>query len=184
MSDAPPPIALIGLMGAGKSTVARILGERMAGSVADLDSMIEAEEGRPIPELFAREGEGWFRRREAELLARVLSGPVSVVACGGGIVLDPGSRERLRASCRVVWLEAPPEVAAERLVHESHERPLLGPGAPRERLSDLLEARRDLYSATARVRVDTAGRSPEAVADAVLAALGASGAGPAAEPRG
>lgn len=182
-----PPVALIGLMGAGKSTVARILGERLAGSVADLDSMIEAEEGCRISALFAREGEAWFRAREAELLERVLAAPVSVLACGGGIVLDPGSRERLRGSCRVVWLEARPEVAAGRLRHESAERPLLGAGPPRERLAELLDARRALYAETAHVRIDTSGRDPEAVADAVVAALDGWPAdlrGPAAERRG
>ncbi|MEO5618947.1 MAG: shikimate kinase [Candidatus Eisenbacteria bacterium] len=179
-----PPIALIGLMGAGKSTVARILGERLAGSVADLDSMIEAEEGRRIPALFAGEGEAWFRRREAELLERVLAGPARVLACGGGIVLDGGSRDRLRRSCRVVWLQASPELAAERLVNETHERPLLGSGPRRERLSELLETRSELYEATAHVRVDTVGRDPEAVAGAVLAALADWRAEPAAEPRG
>lgn len=184
VEEALPPIALIGLMGAGKSTVARILGERLAGSVADLDSMIEAEEGHSISALFAREGEAWFRRREAELLEQVLAGSVRVLACGGGIVLDAGSRERLRRSCRVVWLEASAEAAAERLAHEWRERPLLVPGPARERLSELLEARRELYGATAHVRVETAGRDPEAVAGAVLAALAEWHAGPAAEPRG
>jgi len=177
MRDGAPPIALIGLMGAGKSTVARVLGERLGVSVADLDSMIEAEEGCTISELFAREGEPWFRRREHELLERVLAGPARVLACGGGIVIDPRSRELLHRRCRVIWLEATPAVAAERLVHESRERPLLGGGPPRERLGALLEARRSLYETTAHRRVDTGGRDPEAVATAVLEAVAALEAG-------
>jgi len=188
--DETRPIALIGLMGAGKSTVARILGERLGVSVADLDSMIEAEEGHPIAELFEREGEAWFRRRERDLLERVLAGPVRVLACGGGVVLDPASREHLRRVCRVVWLRVPPEVAAARLAGPGpgpgfaggHGRPLLGSGPPGERLTDLLAARGTLYDATAHLRVDTAGRDAEAVADAVLSAL-PTVAGPEAELR-
>lgn len=184
--DETRPIALIGLMGAGKSTVARILGERLGVSVADLDSMIEAEEGHPIAELFAREGEAWFRRRERELLERVLAGPVRVLACGGGVVLDPASRERLRRDCRVVWLRVPPETAAERLTGpgagSAAGRPLLGTGPPGARLAELLTARGALYDATAHLRVDTAGRDPQAVADEVLAAL-PTAAGPEAELR-
>jgi len=175
MREGSPPIALIGMMGAGKSTVARVLGERLGVSVADLDSMIEAEEGCTIAELFAREGEPWFRTRERELLERVLAGPARVLACGGGIVLEPRSRDLLRRRCRVVWLEASPEEAAERLVQESHERPLLGSGPPRERLAALLEVRRGLYESTAHRRVDTGGRDPEAVASAVLEALSVPG---------
>src|SRR5690242_2685082 len=103
--DDSKPIALIGMMGAGKSSVARVLGERLGVSVADLDGMIEAIEGTSIAELFERAGEPWFRRREGELLAEALRSGVRVVACGGGIVLDPARRQLLRERCRVVWLE-------------------------------------------------------------------------------
>ena len=108
------PIALIGLMGAGKSAVARALGERLGVSVADLDGMIEAVEGCSVAELFERAGEAWFRRREGELLADALASGVRVVACGGGVVLDPERRRLLRERCRVVWLEVSPEAAAQR----------------------------------------------------------------------
>src|SRR2546428_699372 len=78
------PIALIGLMGAGKSSVARVLGEQLGAGVADLDGMIEAVEGCSVTELFERAGEAWFRRREGELLDEALRSGVRVVACGGG----------------------------------------------------------------------------------------------------
>ena len=77
------PIALIGLMGAGKSTVARVLGERLGVAVADLDGMIEATEGASVAELFERAGEAWFRRRESELLAEALRSGVRVVLSSG-----------------------------------------------------------------------------------------------------
>lgn len=169
------PIALIGLMGAGKSVVARALGERLGVSVADLDGMIEAVEGCSVAELFERAGEAWFRRREGELLADALASGVRVVACGGGVVLDSTRRAMLRERCRVVWLEVPPEEAARRVAASSTDpvrtRPLLAGGPAVERLTQLLAERAPLYGEAAHVRVPTAGRSPEQVADGVLAAL-------------
>src|SRR5215471_4874316 len=172
--DGERPIALIGLMGAGKSSVARVLGERLGASVADLDGMIEAVEGCSVAELFERAGEAWFRRRESELLAEAIRSGVRVVACGGGVVLDPERRRLLRERCRVVWLEATPESAATRLetAVATSARPLLAGRPARERLAELLEARAPLYAEAAHARVATDGRSPEQVADAVIAAVG------------
>jgi len=169
------PIALIGLMGAGKSSVARVLGERLGVGVADLDGMIEATEGCSVAELFERAGEAWFRRRESELLAEALRSGVKVVACGGGIVLDADRRRTLRDRCRVVWLEASPTVAASRVSalggDPARVRPLLAGRPARERLEQLLAERAPLYAEAAHVRVSTEGRTPEQVADAVLVAL-------------
>lgn len=169
------PIALIGLMGAGKSAVARALGERLGTSVADLDAMLEAIEGGTVADLFARSGEAWFRRREGELLADIVGSGVGVIACGGGIVLEPARRELLRTRCVPVWLEVTPEEAARRLTAEPGEpaavRPLLAGGATLGRLGTLLAERAPLYAEVARLRVPTDGRNPAAVADAVLAGL-------------
>lgn len=170
----PRPIALVGLMGAGKSAVARVLGERLGVSVADLDAMIEAVEGCTVGELFERAGEAAFRRREGEWLAQALNAGASVVACGGGIVVDASRRSALRERCRVVWLEVSPREAARRIAGDATVRPLLGGVAePEARLAALLAERAPLYAEVAEVRVPTDGRTPEAVADAVLAALGA-----------
>ena len=174
--DGERPIALIGLMGAGKSAVARVLGERLGVSVADLDGMIEAVEGCSVAELFERAGEAWFRRRESELLAEAIRSGVQVVACGGGVVLDADRRRLLRERCRVVWLEASPAIAAARLEASGGDAPSLRPllaGRPaRERLETLLRERAPLYAEAAHARVLTDGKSPEQVADAVLAAIG------------
>jgi shikimate kinase len=159
------PIALIGLMGSGKSAVARELGERLGTSVADLDALIESEEGRPIAHLFEQEGEPWFRRREGIALDRVLAAGVGVVACGGGIVLVPEHRRRLRDACFTVWLEVAPAEAAARLEGETLLRPLLAGAPPAERLAALLEGRAALYGEVAHLRIDTSGRSPVAVAE-------------------
>ena len=168
------PIALIGLMGAGKSAVARVLGERLGAVVADLDAIIEAEEGAPIAELFERAGEAWFRRREIEHLETVLAVGADLIACGGGIVIDPRGRALLSERCRVVWLEVEPAEAARRVAASSGLRPLLAGQVPEQRLAELLAERAPLYAAVAHVRVVTDGRTPAEVADAALQALGAS----------
>ncbi len=166
------PIALIGLMGAGKSAVARALGERLGVSVADLDAMIEAEEGRSIAELFEREGEAAFRLREGELLERVLVAGVRVLACGGGIVLDQRHRALLRSRCRVVWLKVRPETAAARLAGTTDSRPLLAGGEATARLREILAAREGLYRETAHHELDAEAGDPLAVSTAVLTAVG------------
>lgn len=169
------PIALVGMMGAGKSVVARLLGERLGASVADLDAMIEAVEGCSIAELFERSGEAGFRRREGELLAQVLNQGVRVVACGGGIVTQPDRRRELRERCTVVWLEVSPAEAARRVTSGSGAparlRPLLAGGDPEARLRELLAQREPHYAEVAHVRVATDGLAAPQVADAVLRAL-------------
>ena len=164
------PLALVGLMGAGKSAVARILGERFGVTVADLDAFIEAEEGCTIAEFFEREGEAYFRRREGEVLRQALEAGARVIACGGGVVLDPAHRAFLHDRCRVVWLEVSPAEAARR-VGDAGGRPLLAGAPPLPRLTDLLAARGPLYADVGHLRITTDGRTPEQVADAVLAAV-------------
>src|SRR5262245_57852142 len=172
---APPPdrpIALVGLMGAGKSAVARILGERLGAAVADLDAFIEAEEGCSIAELFDREGEAWFRRREGEVLRQALDAGARVIACGGGVVLDPAHRRLLRERCRVAWLEVAPAEALRR-IGATAGGPLLAGAEPGSRRPALLAERPTLYAAVAGDRIATDGLDPDRVADRVLAAAGA-----------
>jgi shikimate kinase len=164
------PIALVGLMGAGKSAVADVLGERLGTAVADLDAMLEAETGCSVAELFAREGEPAFRRREAALFERVQAAGAGVIACGGGLVLDPRCRELLRTGCRTVWLEVAPATAARR-IGAGAGRPLLHGAPPVERLATVLGERSSLYAEVAGARVTTEGRTAAEVADAVMEAL-------------
>lgn len=172
---APRPIALVGLMGAGKSAVARRAAARLGVAVAVLDERIEAAEGATVAELFARHGEAWYREREARELASALEAGAGVIDCGGGIVLHPAARETLARRCRTVWLEVSPAEAARRVAGDAGSRPLLAGGPAAPRLEALLAERAPLYLGVALARVPTDGRDPDAVAGGVLHALGEGG---------
>ena len=169
------PIALVGLMGAGKSAVAQALGERLGASVADLDSMIEAVEGCGIADLFERSGETWFRQRESDLLAQALASNVRVIACGGGVVLGEDRRALLRERCVTVWLEVSPAEAARRVAGEGRktaaERPMLAGADALERLEQLLAERAPFYAEVAAIRVPTDGLTPVDIAQAIVTEL-------------
>lgn len=160
-------IFLIGFMGAGKSTVASILGERLGLPVLDLDAVIESAAGMSISEAFSRHGEAWFRERERQALESVALMPRAVVACGGGVVLDPGNRAILKRAGVVVYLEVTAAEAVAR-VGDTATRPLLtGPGGALAATS-LLSAREALYTASADITVETVGRSASEVASTVI----------------
>jgi len=170
MNDARA-IALIGLMGAGKTCVARALAGRLGHPVEDLDERVEARAGCTVAEVFAREGETEFRRREGEALEAALAAGARVLACGGGIVLDPGNRARLRERCRVVWLEVSPREAGRRIEADAVSRPLLAGGPVEARLKALLRERAPFYESIAELCVITDGRDPDEVAGVILDAL-------------
>lgn len=171
---------LVGMMGAGKSTVGALAGAALGWRFVDVDAEIERRGAAPVAELFAKEGEPAFRRLESEVLAECLAseGP-AVIAAGGGVVLDPANRVRIAEGSTVVWLRAPAEALAQR-VGDGGGRPLLaGQGDPAARLAELLRQRAPLYSAVADAIVDVDGRSPEEVAAEVVAvACAGDGAAP------
>jgi len=168
----PPKVLLVGQMGAGKSTVARLLAARWPGYRAvDLDALVEARAGATIAELFRARGEAAFRALEAEVLGELLAlAEPLVVATGGGAPCQPGAIERMRAAGIVIWLAAPPGVLAARALGDT--RPLLGgldlAGAERT-LASQLEVRRRFYE-QADLVVDAAA-PPDEVASAIDRAL-------------
>lgn len=162
-------VLLIGFMGAGKSTVAQIVGERLGLPVVDLDSIIESSEGRSIADIFDREGEAAFRALESRALASLEGAPRSVVACGGGVVLADENRAVMSRLGTVVYLVVSAGETIAR-VGSDPARPLLQRGALSA--SQLLASRESLYSAAADVSIDTVGRTAEEVADLVVAAVG------------
>jgi shikimate kinase len=167
-------IVLVGMMGAGKSTVGRRMAEQLGWRFFDSDSQVMAETGRTVPELFAERGEATFRAEEARVLVEALSGsqPV-VVSAAGGVVLTESNRKLLTQSGTVVWLRADPQTLARR-VGTGEGRPLLGDD-PATALVDLYEVRRPLYESVASVVVDVDGLTPHQVVDRVLAEVGIDG---------
>lgn len=162
--DTTPRVVLVGPMGAGKTTVAELLGARWGVTVRDTDHDVEAGAGRTISEIFVDEGEQGFRSRERAAVAEALAAHPGVLALGGGAVLDPDTREALRAH-RVVFLEVGVSDAVKR-VGLGITRPMLM-GNMRARIKALLEERLPVYREVASITVHTDGRTPEDVADEV-----------------
>lgn len=157
------------MMGAGKSTLARLIADRLGRKVSETDQVVEDLAGRPIPQIFNHDGEETFRDLERRAVAEVARHHDRVIALGGGAVLDRVNVDRLRESAALVYLEAPAAVLAERLAATGgDERPLLdGADDLRERVTELLARRAPRYAAVADHTVDAFG-TPEEVAEAVL----------------
>jgi shikimate kinase len=165
-----PKVVLVGLPGAGKSTVGRRLAKILVAEFADTDELIEAAQGRRVPEIFAADGEPGFRAIEARTIAGALRDFDGVLAFGGGALTDSGTRARLADSgIPVAWLVAPLETLVER-VGEVHGRPLLD-GDPAARLADLAAERGPVYETAATLTVHTEHRTPGQVAAFIAARL-------------
>jgi len=162
-------IVLVGLMGAGKSSVGRRLAKRLGLSFSDADQEIEKAADCSIDEIFARHGEAAFRDGERRVIARLLDGPPHVLATGGGAFMDTETRAAIRDRGISIWLRADLEVLLERVMRRDH-RPLLKHGDPRQILQNLM-AERDPVYAQADLTV-TSGQGPhEDVVEEVVAAL-------------
>ncbi len=161
-------LVLVGLMGAGKSTVARALADRLGRRLVDTDSVIEARTGRTVREIFADDGEPAFRDLEAQMLADALADPEpTVIAAAGGVVLRDENRAALRSSgARVVWLAADPAVLLDRVRAGGH-RPALD-ADPAGTLRRMHETREPLYREVADLIVSVDGRSVGDVVEAIL----------------
>ena len=160
---------LVGMMGAGKSSVGRPLAEALGYRFLDADTALEQAARRPIPEIFASEGEEGFRELETAMLDGIAAWHSLVVATGGGVVTRPVNWGHLRQGV-VIWLDAPEELLLRRLRADRTARPLLEEADPAARLTALLEARRPLY-AQADLTVAQGEEAPAQVAARVLAAL-------------
>lgn len=166
----PKTIALVGLMGAGKSAVGRRLAARMGLPFIDADTAIEEAAGCTIEEIFARHGEPEFRDGERRVIQRLLeSEPLHVLATGGGAFVNVQTRARLKQQAVTIWLRADLETLLERVAKRSN-RPLLKQGDPRAVLEKLIADRYPIY-AEADIVVDTAPGPVEETVDRVLAAL-------------
>jgi shikimate kinase len=146
-------IYLVGLMGAGKTTVGRQLARRLGRRFVDVDHEIVERTGVSIPTIFEIEGEEGFRRREAQAIAELTAGTDVVLATGGGVVLNPDNRSRLHDTGWVVYLNVPPALLYERTRHDRN-RPLLRVPDPKAKLEELHAVRDPLYREIAHLVVD------------------------------
>ena len=162
-------LVLVGLMGAGKTSIGRRLSHRMGLPFRDADAEIELASGCTIAELFARFGEPEFRDGERRVIARLLAGPPVVLATGGGAFMDPQTRETIRNQAVSVWLRCSLATLVRRTTGRTH-RPLLMGGDPERVLADLMAVRHPIY-AEADLVVQCGEDSPEATTNRVLSAL-------------
>lgn len=151
-------IFLVGMMGAGKTSVGRILARRLNKTFFDSDHVIEERTGVRIPVIFEIEGEAGFRAREIQVVEELTAGHNIVLATGGGVVLSERNRRVLRDRGTVVYLRAGVKDLLAR-TRNDRNRPLLQTADPRGRLTELFEARDPLYRETAHVIVDTGSQS-------------------------
>ena len=165
----PRTIALVGLMGAGKSCIGRLLAAALDLPFVDADKEIEAAAGCSVEDIFAAHGEAAFRDGERRVIARLLKQSKIVLATGGGAFMDPATRRLIRERATSVWLRADVELLLRRTSRRNN-RPLLKQGDPREILSRLIEQRYPVYS-EADVVVDSVDGPPEATLARVLEAL-------------
>lgn len=151
-------IFLVGMMGAGKTSVARVLAKRLHKTFRDSDHVIEERTGVRIPVIFEIEGEAGFRTRESAVIDELTALDNVVLATGGGAVLSEKNRERLRSRGTVIYLRAAVKDLLNRTRHDKN-RPLLQTADPRARLSELYEARDPLYRDIAHITIDTGSQS-------------------------
>ncbi len=170
LPDDRPQIHLAGFMGSGKSTVGRLVARRLLWNFLDLDGVIERHEGRPVGRIFAESGGDHFRDVERHVLRQVVSKPATVIALGGGTLMNPDNQTLCRERAAVVWLRCPLEVVAKRLQDATTTRPLWGNGE--EALQARFTERRAGYEA-AEYHVD-ADASAEEVAKRIMEMLMAS----------
>lgn len=155
-----PVVALLGLRGAGKSTIGRGLAQRLQLPFFELDALVEEAAGLSLSNLFALHGEAYYRRLVREVLTRFLAETEgAVLATGGGIVTDREAYRLLLKRCRTVWLQATPDDHFERVLAQGDERPSAASPHAREELRALLRAREPLYS-QAEITVDTSRLAP------------------------
>jgi shikimate kinase len=154
----PGNVFLVGMMGAGKTSVGRALARRLGKAFWDSDHVIEERTGVKIPVIFEIEGEPGFRARESAVIAELTAMDGIVLATGGGAVLGDANRANLRSRGTVVYLRANVRDLLNRTRHDRN-RPLLQTADPRARLTELFETRDPLYRETAHITVDTGSQS-------------------------
>ena len=165
--DVPSNLFLVGPMGAGKSTIGQRLAAALDKEFVDADHALEERTGVDIPLIFEIEGEAGFRKRESELLARLVMREGIVLATGGGVVLSARNRSHLAARGFVIYLDAPVELLVARVARDRH-RPLMQTADPPATMSELLRVRDPLYREAADIVIRSTHRSSRFVVKEIL----------------
>ncbi len=166
------PVVLVGMMGSGKTAIGRALAARLGCGFVDSDAAIEEAAKCSIAEIFARDGEPFFRARESEVLSRLLEAGPRVISTGGGAYLAPANRALISQMGAALWLDADLDLLWERVRHKS-TRPLLRTADPRGTLARLLEERRPVYEQAELRLVAQAGDSIDRTTSRVIETLAA-----------
>ena len=163
-------IYLIGFMGTGKTTVSEILAKKTGLSIIDSDKYIEKKSRRKIPDIFANEGEDYFRDLETRGLREVSEAGYGIISCGGGIVLRSENIEIMKSNGQIFCLTASPETIFER-VKGSTQRPLLNGNMNVEHIRSRLSARKKYYDSADAIKIKTDGKTPDEVADEIISLM-------------
>lgn len=164
-------IFMIGFMGVGKTSTARILSKRLGVQELDTDHMIVEQEGMEISEIFEQRGEAAFRQLESELLNRLSKRSPCIISCGGGMALRQENVRRMKQQGKILLLSATPETIYEH-VKDSTNRPLLNGHMDVDYIAGLMAEREPKYAAAADLRVETTGMTPKLVAEKIIDLLG------------
>ena len=161
-------IALIGYMGTGKTIVGQLLAQKLEREFLDMDLMIEQKTGKSIPDIFRQDGQIAFRELEMEIAKDVSDKDKAVISCGGGIVLNQVSIDRLRLKGRIIYLTAAPSVILKRVSREVGQRPMLDVDNPVLAIRRMLKQRQPFYDRAADLTINTSRLDTDAVAEQII----------------
>ncbi len=159
-------IALVGFMGSGKSTIAKLLAKQTGRKLVSIDDLIVQRESMDITDIFSIKGEKFFRDVEENVVCEVSQGQDLIIDCGGGVVLREQNVNNLHFKSIIIYLKTSPDVIYSRIKNQSH-RPLVNVKDPKAKIGELLSARESFYE-KADVIIDTAQKTPEMVAEEII----------------
>ncbi len=160
-------VYLIGFMGAGKSTIAAVLKDKLGMKLVEMDARIVEEQGMSINDIFASKGEPYFRDVESQLILDLNEEGDTIVSCGGGVVVRPENVENMKKKGKIVFLSATPETIYARVKH-STDRPILNGNMNVEYIAELMEKRRALYEGACDIRIETDGKNVEEICKEIM----------------
>ena len=164
-------IVLIGFMGTGKTAVGQLLTNKLGKKFVELDLLIEQKAGKSIPDIFQQDGEIGFRELEIKVAKEAANKQDSVIACGGGIVLNKINVDRLKESAIIVYLTASPGVILKRVANEEGQRPLLEVDNPTLTIREMLSFREPFYERAADITINTSKLDIDSVAEQIIEKL-------------